>query len=94
MNKNKEEANPSTITFLIENKKDLDNNRAVTKEEAEKYAKNIESSFEISTLKKEGINELINLMINKITKPAPDNYILQSQPKQTNFCPKNIYGAI
>ena len=95
----KEEADPSIITFLVGNKKDLEanGNRVVTKEEAEKYAENIGAFYiEVSALSKEGINDLINLLSIRIPKPAQSNQVhrlYQQQPLKTNLCSRLTCGA-
>ena len=95
----KEEADPSIITFLVGNKKDLESNgnRVVTKEEAEKYAENIGAFYiEVSALSKEGINDLINLLTIRIPKPTQSNQVhrlYQQQPLKTNFCSRLTCGA-
>ena len=99
MKKIKENAHSSIILILVGNKIDLEinNTRSTTKEEAEKYAKNIGAFYiEVSCLTREGIDDLVNLMINKIPKPDPNNQVvtLQAiQPLQTNFCSRITCGA-
>ena len=99
MRKVKDLSNPSIIVFLVGNKKDLaiNGNRVITEEEAEKFAKSIRAFYsEVSALNKEGINELINLIVSKVPKPSPDNQvhrIYRVQPLQTNFCSRITCGA-
>ena len=99
MRKVKDLSNPSIIVFLVGNKKDLaiNGNRVITEEEAEKFAKSIGAFYsEVSALNKEGINELINLIVSKVPKPSPDNQvhrIYRVQPLQTNFCSRITCGA-
>lgn len=99
MKKIKENAHSSIILILVGNKIDLEINstRSTTKEEAEKYTKNIGAFYiEVSSLTREGIDDLVNLMINKIPKPDPNNQvvILQAiQPLQNNFCSRITCGA-
>ena len=99
MNKVKEFAHKSIIIFLVGNKKDLEINgkRIISKEEAEKYAESVGAFYiEVSALKKEGIEDLLNIILNNIPKPSEDNQVFRLyrvQPLQKNFCEKVTCGA-
>ena len=99
MQKVREFAHPSIIIFLVGNKTDLEiqGNRVITREEAVKYAESIEAFYnEVSALQKQGIDDLVDLIVSKIPKPSQDNQVFRverNQPLQMNFCTRVVCGA-
>lgn len=58
---------PSSRNFLVGNKKDLESERIVTKEQAEEYAKNWGFSyFETSAKTGENVQELFSTLVDEL----------------------------
>ena len=95
INKIRENADPSITLIIVGNKIDL-NNRVISTEEAEKYAGTVGANYiEVSALSRQGINNLIDLMLHRIPRPPQNNNIhLEDRPPlKANFCTRTICGA-
>ena len=66
--------NPKVPMILVGNKKDLEDDRAVTKEEAQALAKSFGSIdyVEVSAFKNEGVNELFEAIVKSIFNANPN----------------------